>query len=106
MIADTVVGGLSFGLMSSAIKVPGRLPKFGSEAFFAGKHAQQSASMLAADAVSSYVGSLYGNIDFSPIDYNDNITNVQTQSIPAYSQNMNSMFYNNRTNYYQSTPAF
>jgi len=57
---DTAIGALTFGLGSAVPKVPGRLPNFGTNAFFFGKHTQQSAQQLGVEAISSYMGALFG----------------------------------------------
>jgi hypothetical protein len=41
--------------------VPGRLPNFGTDAFFSGKHTQQSALQLSYGAISNYIGALIGS---------------------------------------------
>ena len=60
IIADTVIGGASFGILKTAPRVPGRLPNFGTNAFYFGKHTQQSAYQLGFESVSSYLGALFG----------------------------------------------
>jgi len=53
--ADVIFGGATFGLAGAAPKVPGRLPNFGTEAFYIGKHAQYSSQMLGVESISNYL---------------------------------------------------
>jgi RHS repeat-associated protein len=61
VISDTVVGGLTFGLSKFVPGLPGRLPNFGTNAFFFGKDTEQSALQLSYGAISSYLGQIFGS---------------------------------------------
>jgi RHS repeat-associated protein len=60
IIANTVIGGATFGAVRSAPLVPGR-SNFGTRAFFTGKHTQQSSLRLGVESTSSYLSTLVGN---------------------------------------------
>jgi RHS repeat-associated protein len=64
-VTDAIFGAATFGLVGNATRVPGRLPNFGTKAFFAGKHTQQSAFRLGVDSTSTYLSSLIGNTSLS-----------------------------------------
>ena len=61
VVSDVLIGSLSYGALSSTAKVPGRLPNFGTKAFFSGRHTQQSFLNLGADALSTSLSLLYAN---------------------------------------------
>jgi RHS repeat-associated protein len=63
--SDVIIGGLTFGAGAMVPRVPGRLPNFGTNAFMAGKHTQQSAMQLSAGAISNYTSQLVGGFNFS-----------------------------------------
>jgi hypothetical protein len=59
-----VFGGLTFGLQKfipGLSGLPGRLPNFGTDAFFLGQHTQQSALQLSYGGFSSYVSAVVGS---------------------------------------------
>jgi len=62
---DTSLGGLTFGLSEFAPAVPGRLPNFGTKAFYMGAHTKQDAARLGVDSISGYLGALFGTSNFS-----------------------------------------
>src|SRR3989344_2152887 len=63
VVTDALIGGLSFGALRSVSGVPGRLPNFGTQAFYLGRHAQQSAMQLGVGAISNYTSQLVGNFN-------------------------------------------
>ncbi len=75
--ADTIIGGLSFGLGKFVPGVPGRLPNFGTDAFFFGKHTQESAMRLGVDSISNYTSQLLGGFSFGS-SYQSRSTAVQS----------------------------
>ncbi len=62
---DVIFGGATFGLAGAVPRVPGRLPNFGTSAFFTGKHTQQSAMQLGVGSISNYTNQAVGNFNFS-----------------------------------------
>ncbi|KKW19790.1 MAG: YD repeat protein [Parcubacteria group bacterium GW2011_GWA2_51_10] len=58
---DTTIGGVTFGLGKFVPGIPGRLPNFGTQAFFTGKHTQQSAMQLGVGAISNYTSQILGS---------------------------------------------
>lgn len=57
---DTAIGGATFGLGKYIPGVPGRLPNFGTEAFFSGKHTQRNALELGYNAVANSFAQVLG----------------------------------------------
>lgn len=65
VVTDTVIGGLTFGAGRFVPSVPGRLPNFGTNAFVAGKHTQQSAMQLGVNSIANYTSATVGSFNFS-----------------------------------------
>jgi RHS repeat-associated protein len=59
---DTTFGALTLGLGEFTPGIRGRLPKFGTEAFFTGAHTQQNALRVGVDAGSSYLSYAFSEI--------------------------------------------
>ena len=64
VLTDAAFGALTFGAGELVPAVPGRLPAFGSDAFFFGSHTQQSAMRLGVDAISNYTSAVIGGFNF------------------------------------------
>jgi RHS repeat-associated protein len=86
---DVAFGAATFGASSLVPRVPGRLPNFGTEAFFAGKHTQQSAMSMGVDAISSYLSSVLGNTSFGSGSSRSSYTQSQASSLMSIGQAFN-----------------
>lgn len=60
-LIDTAVGSVSFGALSNVAKIPGRLPNFGTKAFFVGEHTKQNALNLGFEAGINYLSSAFSS---------------------------------------------
>jgi hypothetical protein len=78
--SDTVFGGLTFGLQKFVPGVPGRLPNFGTDAFFFGQHTQQSALQLSYGAFSSYVSAVVGSAGSTQQSRSAAVQSIDTSS--------------------------
>lgn len=77
---DTVVGGTTFGLVKGVPRVPGRLPSFGTQAFFTGKHTQQSALNLGVDAAANYLSAILTDISSQIRDIQQQLNKIKESS--------------------------
>jgi RHS repeat-associated protein len=64
VLTDAAFGAVTFGAGEFVPAVPGRLPAFGSDAFFFGSHTQQSAMRLGVDAMSNFTSAVIGGFNF------------------------------------------
>jgi RHS repeat-associated protein len=78
--SDTVFGGLTFGLQKFIPGVPGRLPNFGTDAFFFGQHTQQSALQLSYGAFSNYVSAVVGSAGSTQQSRSAAVQSINTSS--------------------------
>jgi RHS repeat-associated protein len=78
--SDTLFGGLTFGLQKIIPSVPGRLPNFGTDAFFFGQHTQQSALQLSYGAFSSYVSAVVGSAGSTQQSRSAAVQSINTSS--------------------------
>jgi hypothetical protein len=62
VLFDSLIGGATFGFSELTPGVPGRLPNFGSSAFYAGAQTQEEALQLTVDALSNYLSSVLAAI--------------------------------------------
>ncbi len=76
---DSVVGALTFGASSMVWKTPGRLPGFGTDAFFFGKHTQQSAMNLGVDTGTNYISAIMNDISKQIKDQQKYINDLKKQ---------------------------
>lgn len=80
--ADTIIGGLTFGAEEFVPRVPGRLPNLGTDAFFFGKHTQQSAMLLGVNSISNYTSQITGGFNFG------NTYQSRTTAVQSYNQSI------------------
>ena len=62
---DTTLGGFTFGASEIAPGVPGRLPNFGTQAFYTGAHTIENAFNLGIGAGSNYLSSIFTQLSTS-----------------------------------------
>jgi hypothetical protein len=81
---DTTIGAITYGAAEYTPAVPGRLPNFGTAAFFSGEHTQQNAIQLGVDAGANYLSSIFTSI-FTPAKINSYTPSgaVQTFTTPS-----------------------
>ncbi|MEX0931733.1 MAG: RHS repeat-associated core domain-containing protein, partial [Candidatus Paceibacterota bacterium] len=63
--ADTIIGGATFGAGKFVPGLPGRNPNFRTNAFYFGRHTQQSAMKLGIEGISGYTSLIVGSHNFS-----------------------------------------
>lgn len=91
-LADMTIGGATFGLSEFVPEVSGRLPGFGTRAFYTGAHTVQDAVRLGIDTGSNYLSAILSSALSSPSGMDTYQLQGQTSNYSTLKWNANFMY--------------